>query len=46
MADAVKKYITNPQLALQLAMKGRKKSESFDWDNIKKLWIDVINQHD
>jgi glycosyltransferase involved in cell wall biosynthesis len=46
MVEAVKRYINTPQLAVQIAMEGRKKSESFDWENIKKLWIDVISQHD
>jgi glycosyltransferase involved in cell wall biosynthesis len=46
MCDAIKRIINNPEFSLAITTEGRKKAEDFDWENIKKLWIDVISQHD
>jgi glycosyltransferase involved in cell wall biosynthesis len=46
MAGAITRLIDNPQLNQQLTLAARKKAESFDWENIKKLWMQVIDQHD
>ena len=46
MACAVTRLVNDPKFSLQLAHAARKKAEGFDWENVKKLWIDVIGQHD
>jgi len=44
--EAVTRLVNEPVLSAQLSQAGRRKAEGFDWENIKKLWIDVISQHD
>ena len=43
MANAVKKIIKNPELALNLSQNGRKKTLENDWKEIRNQWISLLS---
>jgi len=43
MADAVQQILCSPELAETLAHNARKKAETFDWEKIKPVWINLLN---
>lgn len=49
MADAVRRILTEPELAERLSRNARAKAEQFDWSNILPQWesllTDVIKRH-
>ena len=42
----IKKIIENPEIGKRLACNARSKVESFGWKNVRKDWLDVINNAD
>lgn len=42
MASAVDELISHPQRAFQLAAAAREKAESFDWLEVKPLWLNLL----
>jgi len=42
MAKAIESLIEDPELANKLSRKGREKVESFDWERVKSLWLDLL----
>jgi glycosyltransferase involved in cell wall biosynthesis len=42
MYNAVKSLIENPALSLKIAENARAKAESFDWEVVSKLWINLL----
>lgn len=43
MADAIEKLISSPEYFSQIASNARFAADEFDWENVKKQWIDLIN---
>ena len=43
MATAVKRILTDPELASQLSENARKKAECYDWSIILPQWITILN---
>jgi glycosyltransferase involved in cell wall biosynthesis len=44
MVNAVKQLINDSALTAMLSENGRKKAESFDWGQVKVLWLDLLKQ--
>lgn len=44
MASAVKRILTEPELAEKLSANARKKAEQFDWSKILPLWEKLISE--
>ncbi len=42
MTNAIMELVKNKKRALELVKNARKKAETFDWDNIKKEWIKIL----
>ena len=42
MANAIIKLIQNPTKGVELSLNARKKSESFDLDNVKQQWLTIL----
>lgn len=42
--DEILKLLENSQLGEQLAVNARKKVEAFDWEQVKELWSEVLNE--
>jgi glycosyltransferase involved in cell wall biosynthesis len=42
MVNAVKYLIDNQEFARQIAVNARSKAEQFDWEQVKKLWFNVL----
>jgi glycosyltransferase involved in cell wall biosynthesis len=42
MADAVRRLLRDPELALRLSVNARKRTEQFDWSNILPRWESVL----
>jgi glycosyltransferase involved in cell wall biosynthesis len=43
MVNAIKNYIENPLKSKEIAIKARRKVESFDWSIIKNKWLEVLS---
>ena len=43
MAEAVRRILHDPALALRLSEAGRRKAESFDWPRILPQWLNVLD---
>lgn len=43
MYSEIKNIIENPSIGQALALNARKKAESFGWKNVRKNWLEVIN---
>ena len=43
MAQAVKRILTDPQLANRLSSNARRKAESFSWEKVLPMWERLIN---
>ncbi|GAA4316440.1 hypothetical protein GCM10023115_25280 [Pontixanthobacter gangjinensis] len=42
MAKAVESLIENPELAKNISMNARQKVESYDWEQVKPLWLELL----
>jgi len=42
MLKAIESLLTNSSLASDLSLKGRKKVEAFDWEQVKHKWEEVL----
>lgn len=42
MTDEIVNLLKNPLFASQLAIEARKKAESFDWNQVKQLWFNIL----
>ena len=42
MTNQIKHLFTEPNLALNLSKKGKELVESFDWEIVKKEWIELL----
>ena len=42
MLKAIVLLLANPSLASDLSLKGRKKVEAFDWEQVKHKWEEVL----
>ncbi|QYA24001.1 glycosyltransferase family 4 protein [Gramella sp. MT6] len=42
MATAVEALISDPELAHKLSSNGKKSVESFDWEKVKPLWLELL----
>jgi glycosyltransferase involved in cell wall biosynthesis len=40
--EAIKKLLSNPDLASQLQRNARKKAETFDWETVKHQWFEIL----
>lgn len=43
MCQEIKKLLTDHTLSSELSVNARKKAEQFDWNNVKKLWLEIFN---
>ena len=43
MFSEIKKIIENPDIGQKMAINARKKAESFGWKNVRKDWLEVID---
>lgn len=44
MCNAIKSLMERPKSAISIANSARKTAEQFDWQKVKKLWIEVLNK--
>jgi len=42
MADQINNLINNPQLARSISQKARQKAQSFDWEQVRQKWIELL----
>jgi glycosyltransferase involved in cell wall biosynthesis len=42
-ADAVRKILQQPEMAVKRAIKAREKAETFDWEKVKLLWKKILS---
>jgi glycosyltransferase involved in cell wall biosynthesis len=42
MTNQIKRLFTEPNLAHNLSKKGKESVESFDWEVVKKQWIELL----
>lgn len=46
MAKEVIKVWDDEVLARKLSVNARRRAEQFDWNNVKKLWMEILNDGD
>jgi glycosyltransferase involved in cell wall biosynthesis len=44
MVAAIKELLSNPEYAREIVVNARKMVEQFDWENVKLMWFDVLDE--
>lgn len=45
IAMSVREFVENPDLSRSIALKARKKAETFDWSSVKHRWLEILPLH-